>query len=40
MVSAVLIAVGYMGLIATCGWWGLAGAAIHVAVLVAASALS
>lgn len=37
MVSAVLIAVGYMGLIATCGWWGLAAAVLHIGILLAAS---
>lgn len=40
MASAAMIVAGYVGLIATGGWWGLAMAAIHVAVLVTASALS
>lgn len=33
MLSAVLVIGGYAGLIATCGWWGLAAAAAHLVVL-------
>lgn len=37
MVSAVLIGAGYVGLIATCGWWGAAAVVAHICILMAAS---
>ena len=33
MISAALIAAGYVGLIWTCGWPGVAVAAVHVSVM-------
>lgn len=37
--SGAFILVGYVVLVATCGWWGLAAAAGHVLVLLGAARL-
>lgn len=35
MISVLSIAAGYAALIVVCGWWGVAAAAVHAAVMLA-----